>query len=226
MSENKIPFKYITRIAQNKSVKIVSEFINSVFMVESLDYAAGIKENGAAFCISPNHFLTCAHVIKKYDKNKGQNIADFIGKSAPIISLIHDGKKIKVVPIAVNIEWDIALLTADINVKSFELDLDYKTGEDILTIGSPHGYENNVSSGIIGSLNRSIYIHTNAPTYTFVDLTVFPGSSGGPVIKESNGKVVGMVTLIISASGEYGLNAALPSNYIKQFCQKHLDIFK
>ena len=60
--------------------------------------------------------------------------------------------------------------------------------------------------------------YENAPEYIFVDLSVFPGSSGGPIVKESTGEVVGMVTLIITDDEtEYGLNAGLPAEYIEQF---------
>jgi len=56
----------------------------------------------------------------------------------------------------------------------------------------------------------------------FIDAAVFPGSSGGPVIRVGSGNVVGMITLIVSGGEDYGLNAALPSAYIKEFIAKYI----
>ena len=112
---------------------------------------------------------------------------------------------------------DIALLKCDIDVEPFNIDTKISVGEDIIAIGSPHGYENNVSTGTIGSLDRKLYTYDGAPDYMFIDLSIFPGNSGGPVIKVDNGSVVGMVTLIVTSEGGYGLNAALSSSYIEKF---------
>ena len=49
----------------------------------------------------------------------------------------------------------------------------------------------------------------------------FTGNSGGPIIREDNGKVVGMLTSIVTTSGEYGLSSALPSKYIINFCKNN-----
>jgi len=223
MRENKIPYKYLARVAQvqkNDIVEVVSDTLAKTFMVESLDLARGVKENGSAFCVYPKYFLTCAHVIKSYNKNKAQNLYDFHNNIT--VNLIHSGKRYRAELKALNTRLDLALLKADIDVEPFKLDLSQDIGEDILTIGSPHGYENNVSTGSLGSLNRDIYTYEGAPRYMFVDLSVFPGNSGGPVVKEINGSVIGMITLIISTSGGYGLNAALPSDYLIKFCQDNI----
>jgi len=187
-------------------------------MVETLNLQEGIKMNGAAFCIAPNYFITCAHVIKKYNKNVEKEL-DFSSFSNIIkVSLLQDGKKIPVEVIDMNASWDMALLRADISVEPFSLDTNISVGEEILTIGSPHGFENNASFGFIGSLDRKIYTYKGAPDYIFIDAPVFTGNSGGPIIRQSNGAVVGVLTAIVAANGEYGLNAGLSPKYIENFC--------
>jgi len=226
MRENNIPYKYLARVAQVQkpnSVDVASDAIDRTFMVESLDLNQGVKETGSAFCIYPKYFLTCAHVIKKYNKNQPQDL--FYFQNGTSIYIIHNGKRVKAELRAIDSQLDLALIVADVDAEPFKLDLSQEVGEDILTVGSPHGYENNVSKGVLGSLNRSIYSYSGAPTYMFVDLSVFPGNSGGPVIKETNGRVIGMITLIVSASGGAGLNAALPSDYIVDFCKKNIKDF-
>jgi len=225
--DNHIPFSYVTRMAQVMKntpldrVSLISNSLGKCFMVESIDPKGGVKETGAAFCIAPNIFATCAHVVKKYDKNK--SLGDKSFAEDVIINMSHDGDTYKASLVAVNLQWDIALLRSDINVQPLELETNIDIGESVIAIGSPHGFENNVTDGIISSVDRSVFSFPSAPKFFFMDLMVFPGNSGGPVIQESTGKVVGMVSLIISASDSgYGLNAGLPSTYIEEFIKSNI----
>lgn len=225
--EKKLPFSYISRIAQKtenrNGVDIVAESINKCVMVESIDLQAAIQETGSAFCVSPNKFITCAHVIKKYNKNQNVDQGYFDGAT---ISLVQFGKKYEARIITIDSKLDLALLDCrGIRVNSFSLERNYVVGEDIIAIGSPHGFENNVSAGILGSLNRKLFFYEGAPDYMFVDASIFPGSSGCPIVRPSTGGVIGMVTLIVAGEGEYGLNAALPSEYIINMCQKNIEGF-
>jgi len=210
----------INRIAQNNKAGIIAEAMAKTFMVESLDTIKGIKEIGSAFCVGPSLFLTCAHVISKYDKNSDKARADVekLGVSGTIKTvLIQNGRKHNAQVFKINALLDVALLKADMNVEPFEFDDNFPVGLDIMAIGSPHGYENNVTFGTIGSLDRKIYYYTGAPNYMFVDLSAFPGNSGCPIVNINNGKIVGMLTAIVSDVGEYGLNAGLPANFLEQF---------
>ena len=99
-------------------------------------------------------------------------------------------------------------------------------GDEIIAIGSPHGFDNNVSIGNLSAFDRSVYTYPDAPRFMFFDVSVFEGNSGGPVVLEATGKVVGMVVLVVSSSGEYGLNAGIGANIIKEFCIMHIDGFK
>ena len=213
----------INRIAQNNKAAIISEAMAKTFMVESLDTIKGVKEVGSAFCVGPGMFLTCAHVITKYDKNneKARADAENAGVSGIIKTvLVQNGQKYNAQIMKIDPILDIALLKADIDAEPFEFDNAYEVGLDVMSVGSPHGYENNVTFGTIGSLDRKIYYFDNAPNYMFVDLSAFPGNSGCPIVNVSSGKVVGMLTAIVSDVGEYGLNAGLTSNYLEQFLQE------
>ena len=215
--EKGIPVRSIERIAQNNSkIKTIEIALKKCFTIESIDLIEGKKETGSLFCVGKNRFLTCAHVIKKYNKNRiiGINTEDFYTTKINIFSngISSGGKLIKL-----DLQKDLALIEADIVSDFFNFGQEVSIGQDILAIGSPHGYTNQVSAGIIGSLERQVYFYNGAPKYMFVDLAVFPGSSGGPIVSESDGTVIGIVTLIVSEEGGYGLNAALPSSYIIDF---------
>jgi len=227
LRKNNLPFKYLSKIAQNQSsiknaVGLVSDSLNKCFMVESIDLVRGVKETGSAFCVKKNYFLTCAHVILKYNKYEEVNEQNFMNKNISV-NLFQNNQFYKSDVVAVDPQKDLALLHSDVVSDSFEIDNESLIiGQPIIVIGSPHGYDNNVTEGIISSLHRKLYYYNNAPDYMFVDANIFPGNSGGPVIGVENGKVVGMITLVVISSGNYGLNAALPSTYINDFCLKHI----
>jgi len=227
--EKNLPFSYVQRIAQvvqnpqeQDRIKVISDSIGKTFMVDSVNIVDGVRETGSAFCVAPTYFVTCAHVLKKYNKNLSIDKEYF---SSPLVSLVSRGQKTEAFVEAVDPKLDIALLKCNIDADPLEIDLEVVMGMDIIVIGSPHSFENNVSSGTVGSMGRRVYFYEGAPEYMFVDLSVFPGNSGGPVIKIDNGKVIGMVTLIISGAGGYGLNVALPPQYISRFCEENIKDF-
>jgi serine protease Do len=88
-----------------------------------------------------------------------------------------------------------------------------RQGELVMAFGNPRGLEGSVSMGIVSSTAREIhpddflaYIQTDAP--------INPGNSGGPLI-DSQGRVVGINTFILSESGgSEGLGFAIPSNIV------------
>ena len=224
--DKKLPFSYISRAAQVTSkevnrVAVIADVMSKVFLVDSIQPSRAVKETGSAFCIAPGYFVTCAHVVQSYDKAAIPEDTSSFGQDA-ILKLVQNDRAYSAQLIDFDLKNDLAILKADISVDSLKIDGDINPGEDVVIIGSPHGYENNVSTGIVGGLDRQVYQFEGAPTYMFIDASVFPGSSGGPVIKLSSGEVVGMITLIVSSEGDYGLNAALPASYIKNFCSQYI----
>lgn len=228
LKEKGVQYAYLSRVAQvepqQDRVELISEALPKTFMVESIDVSQGVKETGAAFCVAPNHFITCAHVIKKYNKYDTTRDRDL--SKGVMVSLIHGGAKHRAMVVATDPLWDLALIKCEIAVEPFQLDTTINIGEEIIAVGSPHGYENNVSVGNVGSVDRKVYYYQDAPSYFFVDLAIYPGNSGGPILREANGKVIGMVTLIVSSAGGYGLNASLPAKYIVSFCENHIKGFR
>jgi len=211
------PVKSVSKIAQSV-INTVYNSINSCFMIESLDNIRQVKETGSCFCVKPNTFITCAHVIKKYDKRKLKNEET----SNITLNIIQNNKNIPAKIVDVNWNLDLALVSCGIACDPISLDPSRTIGEEIIAIGSPHGFNNNVTNGIIGSDNRKIYNYDGAPQYFFVDAAILPGNSGGPIISVTRDKVVGMVTLIVSSGSGYGLNACLQSEYIIDYLSKSI----
>lgn len=84
-----------------------------------------------------------------------------------------------------------------------------KVGEWVAAIGSPYGFENTVTSGIVSAKFRSLPEGTYVP-FIQTDVAVNPGNSGGPLFN-MNGEVVGINSQIYSRTGGYqGLSFAIP----------------
>jgi serine protease Do len=108
---------------------------------------------------------------------------------------------------------DIALLKIDAkNLPALDLSAPpaVKQGEWVIAIGSPFGFENSVSAGVVSSVHRALPGGQMTP-FIQTDVAVNPGNSGGPLLN-SAGQVVGVNSQIYSRSGGYmGLSFAVPA---------------
>ncbi len=88
---------------------------------------------------------------------------------------------------------------------------DVRVGEWVLAIGSPFGFEQTATQGIISALGRSLPSETYVP-FIQTDAAVNPGNSGGPLFN-TDGEVIGVNSQIYSRSGGYqGLSFSIPIN--------------
>ena len=84
-----------------------------------------------------------------------------------------------------------------------------QVGDWVLAIGSPFGFENSVSAGIVSAMGRNLPGETYVP-FIQTDVAVNPGNSGGPLFNLA-GEVIGINSQIYSRSGGYqGLSFAIP----------------
>jgi len=82
-------------------------------------------------------------------------------------------------------------------------------GDWVLAIGSPFGFENSVTAGIVSAKSRSLPDEGFVP-FIQTDVAVNPGNSGGPLIN-MKGEVIGINSQIYSHTGGYqGLSFAIP----------------
>ena len=84
-----------------------------------------------------------------------------------------------------------------------------KPGQWVLAIGSPFGFENSATAGIISATARSLPSDNYVP-FIQTDVAVNPGNSGGPLFNMS-GEVIGINSQIFSRTGGYmGVSFAIP----------------
>ena len=153
---------------------------------------------GSGFIISDDGFiLTNAHVVDSADK---------------IMVRLTDKREFKAKVIGVDKRTDVALLKIEASglpkVTQGDPNL-LKVGEWVLAIGSPFGFENSVTAGIVSAKGRSLPQENFVP-FIQTDAAINPGNSGGPLFN-MKGEVIGINSQIYSRSGGYmGLSFAIP----------------
>ncbi len=173
------------------------------------------RSTGSGILLSEDGFIvTNAHVVQGARRIQVRlSVARRNGRTAtfePEVKLL-EGKLI-----GMDREMDVAVVKID-RTGLTHLPLGnsdaVRQGELVMAFGNPRGLEGSVSMGIVSSTAREIhpddflaYIQTDAP--------INPGNSGGPLI-DSQGRVVGINTFILSQSGgSEGLGFAIPSNIV------------
>ncbi len=89
-----------------------------------------------------------------------------------------------------------------------------KIGQKIYAIGSPMGFENTITEGIISGLRTS---EEKNKSFIQVSTAISPGSSGGAVVN-AKGELIGITTLSVTKG--QNLNFAIPINEV-QAVYKH-----
>jgi len=153
---------------------------------------------GSGFIISEDGYVvTNAHVIKD---------------ATEIVVQLTDRRQLKAELVGKDTTIDIALLKVDASgLPTVEIgDPDgLEVGEWVVAIGSPFGFENSVTAGIVSAKGRSLP-SDNYVNFIQTDVAVNPGNSGGPLFNMA-GDVVGINAQIFSRSGGFmGLSFAIP----------------
>jgi serine protease Do len=138
--------------------------------------------------------------------------AHVVADATDVIVKLTDKREFKAKVIGIDKMSDVAVIKIDANnlpvVKLDRAD-DVKVGEWVLAIGSPYGFDNTVTSGIVSAKARTLPGDTYTP-FIQTDVAVNPGNSGGPLFN-MKGEVIGINSQIYSRSGGYqGLSFAVP----------------
>jgi serine protease Do len=158
------------------------------------------RGEGSGFIVSPDgYILTNAHVVDQADEvtvrmtDRREYSAKVVGldKRTDVAVLKIEGKDLPVVRLG-----DPAKLRA---------------GEWVIAIGSPFGFDNSVTAGVVSAKSRSLPGEdSNYVPFIQTDVAVNPGNSGGPLFN-LDGEVVGINSQIYSRTGGYmGLSFAIP----------------
>jgi serine protease Do len=125
-----------------------------------------------------------------------------------------DGSKLIAELVGKDLKTDLAVLRVKpmkpLKAVSFGDSERLRVGDWVLAIGNPFGLGGSVSAGIVSARNRNI---NSGPYDNFIqtDAAINRGNSGGPLF-DTDGKVVGINTAIISPSGgSIGIGFSVPA---------------
>jgi serine protease Do len=153
---------------------------------------------GSGFIVSADGtILTNAHVVRD---------------AAEVMVRLTDKREFKAKVIGTDPQTDVAVLKIEAGkLPTVKLgnSKDVRVGEWVVAIGSPYGFENSVTAGIVSAKGRALPDGTYVP-FIQTDVAVNPGNSGGPLFN-LKGEVIGINSQIYSRSGGYqGLSFAIP----------------
>lgn len=158
------------------------------------------RSQGSGFIISSDGLiLTNAHVVRE---------------AKEVVVKLSDRREFRARVLGADTATDIAVLRIDArNLPVVRLGdaQQLQVGDPVLAIGSPFGFEQTATQGIVSAKGRSLPGDAAVP-FIQTDAAVNPGNSGGPLF-DASGAVVGINAQIYSQSGGYqGLAFAIPIN--------------
>ena len=157
-----------------------------------------VRGQGSGFIVSADGIvLTNAHVVRD---------------AKEVMVKLTDRREFAAKVLGSDPKTDVAVLkieARDLPVVPLGSSRDLKVGEWVLAIGSPFGFENSVTAGVVSAKGRSLPDDSFVP-FIQTDVAVNPGNSGGPLFN-TRGEVIGINSQIYSRTGGYqGLSFAIP----------------
>lgn len=179
--ENELAHLVKNEQTEEKDLKtIIHESQKTVVQIEA--EFADSQNIGSGFIFNEKgDILTNAHVV-----NGAESI--FVKTS--------DAKIYPAALIGINVRKDVAVLRVPqlINRTTLPVDPNFEAeiGDEIIAVGSPLGFQNTVTTGIISGKNRSFSLDGG---YEYKDAyqisaSITTGNSGGPLIHKQTGKII------------------------------------
>ena len=161
---------------------------------------------GSGIIISDDGYIvTNAHVIS--------------GSVFGITAALYDGTEYSAKIVGSDDSTDIAVLKIgayDLMPAQFADSDKCEAGDDVVAIGSPAGYENSVTKGIISGLDRKIRAENSATSMSCIqiDAAINPGNSGGALFNMW-GQVIGITSSKLIAASYDNIGFAISVNSAK-----------
>ena len=142
-----------------------------------------------------------------------------ISGATKIYVSLYDGSQYEATVVGEDIDSDLAVIKFDppagvtLKTISFGDSTQLLVGQKVIAIGNPFGMERTMTTGIVSGLGRPIQNSNNRIIRNMIqtDAAINPGNSGGPLL-DTNGKMIGINTMIMSSSGSSsGVGFAVPS---------------
>src|SRR5256714_2189129 len=138
---------------------------------------------------------------------------------------LADGKKLLAKLVGNDPDTDLAVLRVDsenLPAITFGSSETLRVGDVVLAIGSPFGFSQTVTSGIVSALGRTGLGINTFENFIQTDAAINPGNSGGALI-DASGNLIGINTAIVSNSptgGSMGIGFAIPVSTAKMVLEQ------
>lgn len=195
---------------------LVEQISSSSVAIETY-MANNSGEIGAGFFVSPRVVVTCAHVVGLSPQNTNPNLK-------AIIVTLKSGERYYASVVDFDVNIDIAILYVNIpqTKRQYFLNLGnsgtISNGEAIISIGSPLGYTNTVSYGIVA--NSSI---DPQKRFFLIDLRTNPGNSGGTIYSTDKQAVIGLAAAVLNSKeiSSQGISVGIGIDSVKHLLRKN-----
>src|SRR5918993_2775155 len=213
----------LQELAEKVSPSVVQIFVTGYGVPDESDRTATgdpviERGSGSGVIVSEDGYVvTNAHVVENATRIEVELPFAAVGGSPGRSILSRRGRTVGAQIVAVDRETDLAVVKVEANALPalpFGDSDALRPGQLVLAFGSPLGLDASVTLGIVSAVARQltpedpmIYIQTDAP--------INPGNSGGALV-DTDGRLVGINTLIYSQSGgNEGIGFAAPSNIVR-----------
>ncbi len=141
-----------------------------------------------------------------------------VGAADEITVVLNDGTEIDGELVGRDSRKDLAMVSfqsgRDLPVARLGDSDSLRVGDWVVAIGSPFGYQNTITAGIVSALGRRGGPEGNISDFIQTDASINQGNSGGALVN-LDGEVIGINTWITSDSGgSIGLGFAVPINNV------------
>jgi serine protease Do len=166
---------------------MLKKFFGPDIVPEQEGFENAAEGTGSGFIYDDKgHILTNNHVVANAEK---------------ITVTFHDGEEATATVVGRDPASDVAVIKVETTnyrpvLKGQSKKL--RVGEWVLAVGSPFGFEQSVTAGIISATERNEVGINQYEAFIQTDASINPGNSGGPLV-DMNGRVVGVNSAIVTA---------------------------
>jgi serine protease Do len=209
-------------LSERVSPSVVQIFVTGYGEPNDEEQAAGDpvleRSSGSGVILDPGGYIvTNAHVVERATRVEVELPLAASGGASGSSILRRRGKIVGAQVVAVDSETDIAVLKIEatgLPVLPFGDSEALRPGQIVLAFGSPLGLESSVTMGVVSAVARQL-TPEDPMIYIQTDASINPGNSGGALV-DTDGRLVGISTLIYSQSGgNEGIGFAAPSNIVR-----------
>lgn len=190
---------------QDMTIEQIGELSDRVVYIEVVDQNNKAIASGSGVIVgSKGEIITNYHVIE--------------GAHKAVIYTSDEVKYVSSTVLNADKDRDLALIKIDssnLNLPTVTIgdSSKLKLGESVVAIGSPLGFTNSLTSGVVSTKNRTV----DGQNYIQISTPIDHGSSGGALFN-LRGELVGITTALVESSA--AINLAIPSTDVSTFLKK------